>query len=54
MSGTFHKQQKTPEGSERRGNLSREEEKMENRSESGRDILRFDHISLKLIQFLCF
>ncbi|XP_058947351.2 trichohyalin-like [Pocillopora verrucosa] len=37
MGGTFHKQQKTPEGSERRGNLSREEEKMENRSESGRD-----------------
>lgn len=40
MSGTFHKQQKTPEGSERRGNLSREEEKMENRSESGRDMVK--------------
>lgn len=38
MGGTFHKQQKTPEGSERRGNLSREEEKMENRSE--RDMVK--------------
>ena len=26
MGGTFHKQQKTPEGSERRVNLSREED----------------------------
>ena len=38
--GTLRKQQTTPERSERRGNLSREEEKMENRSESGRDMVK--------------